>query len=680
MPNTAASTSPTPSQSQKRYGGVPRKRNVTSRDRNGCVTCRKRHLRCDKTHPKCNNCSKMNRVCEGYAKRISFCDETLSVTQKAQGMPSANPRVRPTKTTLVETRASPKDAIATIPEMIEDVCALQDQTIETISPNSDEPGIFDGEEWMFQDWDLASWSPVDQDAVYPCASSSLPLDANSLSELSIQLHPSSINLGQIPTIAQPLSMHSALGYRFMSFPQDEKYIMRLQSNQVEGLEPILPIADVLMDETVMTSHCWSAALAVSAITASKFSSTTAECMSHASHHYISAMQNLRKAFPPDSLSSMQVSNCTSGLLSWILTHLLLANFDLYRGNLSSWRRHLRTSGRIFSKWHQSILHDRRGRLLASTFARMALLVELQNSDLSLTKVQDMNPGVATHLESMMEGSDSSRDRLLLLIRDVTKTELKFRHRPELQEKWARKMQLIDQKLMDWQKRLPVSELPVDTGIAESVKFQPDPGSTIPPLEVRPLSFPNATNPITSAVNYAHFLCSRMRANTRYTPNGGKSTPPNTDSTVFFICRIAAGLSPRGCAKHNAFGHGIMPALVGSYRWSSDLRIRHWINSWLRAYEDQSCREGLWNVRQARRLVSFLEDESRRRTLTSGCWGIVAARIEDENDPTCDDLSSIEEPYSFFNGNTGEDEKGAPFRVVVHSRCPTGWETDHFIIA
>jgi Zn(2)-Cys(6) binuclear cluster domain-containing protein/transcription factor-like protein len=46
----------------------------------GCKTCRRRHVKCDGARPVCLNCSKGNRICEGYAKELKFIDQTLKLT------------------------------------------------------------------------------------------------------------------------------------------------------------------------------------------------------------------------------------------------------------------------------------------------------------------------------------------------------------------------------------------------------------------------------------------------------------------------------------------------------------------------------------------------------------------------------------------------------------------------
>ncbi|QUC16986.1 uncharacterized protein UV8b_01227 [Ustilaginoidea virens] len=44
------------------------------RTKTGCLTCRKRRIKCDETKPRCKNCIKSKRPCEGYTQRVVFKD------------------------------------------------------------------------------------------------------------------------------------------------------------------------------------------------------------------------------------------------------------------------------------------------------------------------------------------------------------------------------------------------------------------------------------------------------------------------------------------------------------------------------------------------------------------------------------------------------------------------------
>ncbi|KAI1276744.1 hypothetical protein F5Y07DRAFT_128468 [Xylaria sp. FL0933] len=47
---------------------------VRKRTKTGCLTCRKRRIKCDEGKPTCNNCLKSKRQCEGYNQRVIFKD------------------------------------------------------------------------------------------------------------------------------------------------------------------------------------------------------------------------------------------------------------------------------------------------------------------------------------------------------------------------------------------------------------------------------------------------------------------------------------------------------------------------------------------------------------------------------------------------------------------------------
>lgn len=49
----------------------------SKRVRTGCLTCRERHLKCDETLPKCQNCSKSGRTCK-RGIRLNFIDTQVS--------------------------------------------------------------------------------------------------------------------------------------------------------------------------------------------------------------------------------------------------------------------------------------------------------------------------------------------------------------------------------------------------------------------------------------------------------------------------------------------------------------------------------------------------------------------------------------------------------------------------
>ncbi|KAH7167852.1 hypothetical protein DER46DRAFT_301163 [Fusarium sp. MPI-SDFR-AT-0072] len=51
-----------------------KRNNIRKRTKTGCLTCRKRRIKCDEGRPICNNCIKSKRHCEGYNQRVIFKD------------------------------------------------------------------------------------------------------------------------------------------------------------------------------------------------------------------------------------------------------------------------------------------------------------------------------------------------------------------------------------------------------------------------------------------------------------------------------------------------------------------------------------------------------------------------------------------------------------------------------
>ncbi|CAN8102184.1 unnamed protein product [Discula destructiva] len=49
-----------------------KKPNIRKRTKTGCLTCRKRRIKCDEAKPTCSNCIKSKRQCEGYSQRVVF--------------------------------------------------------------------------------------------------------------------------------------------------------------------------------------------------------------------------------------------------------------------------------------------------------------------------------------------------------------------------------------------------------------------------------------------------------------------------------------------------------------------------------------------------------------------------------------------------------------------------------
>ncbi|RSL39856.1 hypothetical protein CEP54_016246 [Fusarium duplospermum] len=636
-------------------------------------------------------CIKANRTCGGYARGISFRDQTMMVIERVQKPESR--RVRKGSASGSVTRSPIPQELSRSPcRSIEPVTSLD------IVQNSPQPDLIPvptltidtpvGDDSLFETWDLLGNPWPDATDNHLCIMSQpSPLPPNTpeinfgdLGVLGIN-DPSLLLQTSIPN---SLSLGPTLPYDSFLFSQDSEYCQRLFDNQIRGLSAVLPLKDIFNGDYSAAPHVWSAVLAVSALTLSIESSpglitpAMATQKKHALRHYSNSLRSLRMKHPqntPEAFSSLPLHE----LLDWFLCRLLLANFELGRGNLTLWRAHLRATSRVFSAWHKRIREVRRGRILAQVFARMALLVELQNEELAVTGLKDMNPGVAHELSTMIQGSSSARDRLLGFIKEVGQLELKFRCTPSMFAKWTSKLETLDARLIEWQRCLSPLEMPVDSGVDDPVSFPAQAGDP-DPLQVHPLVFPNAADPTAAAVNYAHFLCTRMRARTRYLENGTKIPPSNANSMALYICRIAAGLSPNSCAITEAFGHGMMPAVVGAYWWTTDPQLRRWIVNWLQGYDKNGQREGIWNVRQARKLMMFLDGEILQRRTRAEHWNVIAARVKEQEESFSTSENEILEAELEMSNEDGDQGEGnLEFRVVVHSQSESGWATNYYTI-
>ncbi|KAH7268105.1 hypothetical protein B0J15DRAFT_441273 [Fusarium solani] len=679
MSNLELQASPHPSTPRK-----ARKRNVTSRDRLGCVTCLP------------IQCTKANRTCGGYARGISFRDQTMMVIERVQKPESRRARKGSASGSFTrspipqELSRSPCQSIEPLADLdiIENLPQPDQVSVPTLT--IDTPV---GEDFLFETWGLLG-DPWPQDTGNQlCIMPQLPSspqqafqgDFGGIGALEPEDACALVQTSLLQTsIPDSLSLGPSLPYDCFLFSQDSEYCQRLFDNQIRGLSAVLPLKDIFNGDYSAAPHVWSAVLAVSALTLSIETSpglitpAMATQKKHALRHYANSLRSLRIKHPqntPEAFSSLPLQE----LLDWFLCRLLLANFELGRGNLTLWRAHLRATSRVFSAWHKRIRGVPRGRILAQVFARMALLVELQNEELAVTGIKDMNPGVAHELSTMIQGSMSARDRLLGFIREVGQLELKFRCTPSMFAKWTGKLETLDARLTEWQRCLSPLEMPVDTGVDDPVSFPAQVGDP-DPLQVHPLTFPNAADSTAAAVNYAHFICTRMRARTRYLENGTKIPPSNANSMALYICRIAAGLSPNSCAVTEAFGHGMMPAVVGAYWWTTDPQLRRWIVNWLQGYDKNGQREGIWNVRQARKLMMFLDGEILQRRTRAEHWNVIAARVKEreESFPTGQN-DILEAELEMSSEDEDQGEGSLEFRVVVHSQSESGWATNYYTI-
>ncbi|KAM7212329.1 fungal transcriptional regulatory-like protein [Rhypophila decipiens] len=85
-----------------------KKSSVRRRTKTGCLTCRKRRIKCDEGKPTCGNCIKSKRQCDGYNQRLTFKEPLGSF---AHGPLSGHPTYHPqTQEALIAAQLSASQA------------------------------------------------------------------------------------------------------------------------------------------------------------------------------------------------------------------------------------------------------------------------------------------------------------------------------------------------------------------------------------------------------------------------------------------------------------------------------------------------------------------------------------------------------------------------------------------
>lgn len=485
-----------------------------------------------------------------------------------------------------------------------------------------------------------------------------------------------------PPNPNPILSHTFVSLsKAFQFPEDILYYQFLMDSESGSLSKIIPVLDLVKLDTV-APYFYNAVLALSALSLAKSKEYRhANCKQHAMQHKARAAEGANREF---SIVNGERAGDVDGdqvptpevLVSWLGTIMLLANFELLRGVEREWQARLRTAGSFLSIYFRALEKRAAGKVLILAYARMSLLLAIYNDDLSvMTTTSLMNPGLVDHLSRVLSESPDPQDRLLPLVQEIGKLEINIRRQPELEDKWSKKLSRLLAALDKWQQDLPATDLPVDTGIpiptcwdssVNSVQNQGGVG-----MVISPLLFPKSLDPCTSAINYATFLCTRMRAKTRFVLGKGRVFPDDAEQTAFTICRIAAGLSPTVCARANLYGQGMLPALYGAYVWTMNGQLREWISNWWSGYRTR--REGIWDVEKSRRCLAVTDVILAQRSISES--NVIVFKILGE-------LEEEQDDDEVGDGGDGEDatelvEK--PFRVVIHSRTPEGWSTDFAVV-
>ncbi|KAL4962791.1 uncharacterized protein BDV14DRAFT_210276 [Aspergillus stella-maris] len=617
---------------------APRRRNVTARNRSGCLTCRERRLKCDEGRPNCHTCTRSHLTCAGYTTRIKFKDQTNMVRQRhgkgnadAKNAKRKARQVKGTETTpaavpaAAQLLASPglqgfavsalddfgggtSTATATVTQSCPyNICNEQFQRLDGL----ESPQLLraDGQDIEFPD-DIPGRSPLFskpcnlEQARSSCLSTSLA--ASSAVGLAAPQH---LN----PSTIVPQYMHDAA-----IFPEDIIYYYHLRDTSAYGTLSILSLHSVFDMEGLDTPF-FHAALALSALEVSL--SSRGDSFAHTAS--IHALEHFHKA-----LGSVQGTYAEEhNIVVRLTTLLLLANFELQRGQLKPWYIHSRPSIMYLEQQIDLVAMLGPGKCIVRAFSRIAALVEIFNRSYS-------------HSYLVHGGSDAAD----ATSRCLPTLEEESRSSPGHHDHWQHQAtQLIDQ-LKAWRHSLSEQDVPLLADLQADAWMQDENGIML----LRPLVPHRASNPARAATNFMHYLVSLVRLETKYSPGARRQLPRNADKLILIVCRLAAGVGYTVSAAVNAYGHGMVPAMMNAYYLSEAAATRSWVKQWIMEYPRE--REGLWNEYHCRRG-------------TERTWEIIKVRMVD-----------LEEgPPEQGQGHGDEDENR--LSVEIYSRCKRGWSID-----
>ncbi|ODM22093.1 hypothetical protein SI65_02939 [Aspergillus cristatus] len=647
----------------------PRKRNVITRGRTGCLTCRKRRLKCDENKPGCNNCRRIKAVCEGYNQKITFKDQTNLTVEKVKKAARKKAQASDTAkedTSSDDTSAFSAEEVSSTAKVTQQQASFPpaqfvDCFVGLTSPETVLNDSFDSQDGLvFQDGLLATppMSTLDDLLSSPAMISSNTGYMTPTSPASIDFLPSPTQVVSNAT----LSLAGAF-----EFPEDYTYFQYSTGGSFSSISKVLPLAELFQSEP-MSSHVYDAAIALAALTLSNSKSQPANARSirrHAFHHSLKAVQSMQNDLTQTGkLGTSASSNAlrADAALSLFATTMLAANFELQRNSVLHWYSQMRGAALCLSATYTELMKKNTGMLLIRAFSRMALLLRLYNEGYSVTTPAFMPEHLSNWLNKLLRESSNLHDRILLFVEEVTALEIQKRQHPALETAWAVKSADLLHRLEQWRTDLPPSEIPVDdhTGAFLTMSSSTTANSSTL-IRIPALYFPNSPDPCIAAVNYASYLCTRMRARTRYLHNPhnppnflDRILPPETEQTALTICRIAASNPPFHFADSFTYSYGMLPSVVGAYRWSSNHGLRAWAKNWLMGF--RTIREGIWDVSRTLRLIKMMDEQGNSQGRGNGQAFVAIRAIDEPVDPSPE-------------AEEGDGE--GPFRVVLSTRGVEG---------
>ncbi|KAJ0303176.1 hypothetical protein COL516b_006687 [Colletotrichum fioriniae] len=456
-------------------------------------------------------------------------------------------------------------------------------------------------------------------------------------------------LTSVPTIPVGL-LESA------KFAEDMVFYHHFTDTSPYGTLSILSLNDILQAEHLDKAF-FHAALALAALDISQARPTEAlgsKAALQALDHFVTALGTVRMAQLDDEGIATGCPPNQDNAISWLATLLLLANFELQRGQMKLWYIHSRAAVTFLSQHLNRVQDSPVGESLIRSFSRIAALLDIFDRAYSV-RYSIASPDVSDSLSRSLVNSPHSADRLLYILPRVIKLEEEWRSNPQHDLRWREQAESLIQELKAWRKTVPDCDVPP---LHEHTANPYNEGTEGPGISIRPLSIPYAPEPVKAATTFMHYLVSLLRLETRYLPGAVRQLPPKAKKIVLLVCRLAAGVPYASCAAVNAYSHGMVAAMMNCYHMSEEQEVKDWVKNWIAGFPRE--REGIWNVRHAHRVLNYVDQEYTRRGSRYN-WEIIKVRLIDlETDAT-----------------PSEDEETDPdkFSVEIYSRRKRGWSID-----
>ncbi|SPJ81543.1 uncharacterized protein FTOL_08948 [Fusarium torulosum] len=679
---------------------VIRRRNVKTRNRNGCVTCRARRLKCDETKPECSNCTRLSIPCGGYARQIVFKDQTKLFNQGSPRRTRSGQKLGGDST-----NPAPQD----IPDNVSNNPEDHSPARNYLSPYSTPVPNFDSNAVESQstichhshsnvvhqattslsgpntpeDWDFGSLPQGTVDTPTPVTVGHGP-GSSVISPIGIPLYSPSVAPSLLPSQVTPSQSRcsSTRSKNFfgiktapiipqgllesMKFPEDMLYYHHLRDTSPYGVLSVLYLNDIL-DAEYLNGSFYHAALGLSAL---KISKSDAElrvrnvAAIHALEHFVVALGDIGKMQIRDTDADTPTLNGAQDLekrekaVCWLGTVLLLAHFELKRGQLRLWCVHGRAAVNFLSSHLSLVLSTRNGESLVRAFSRIAALLEIYDRTHSIQK-QAISPEVSSTLVEFLATSTLHYDQLLYIMPRVNILEDEWRANLRPDAQWDQRVDRLRTELEQWRDNLPPGEVPSFDNEVAADDTQPAQNASV---NIEPLTLLSSSEPVRAATNFAHYLMSILRLDMMYSPfKSQRLTATESSAIVRKICRLAIGLPYTLCVSVNNYGHGMLPAVLNAYHLA-DETMANWIKSWIASRPNM--REGIWDIERVQRLIAYLDREYTGQGSRAG-WTVIKTRMVDLDDEEDQDDSAPD-------GDNGLPQN---FCVEIYSKGKRGWSID-----